>query len=747
MGKIFRLLVFSGWFLAMNLQGQMLLARFECNGNTAGDGNLSGNNYAAGQMTLSGLHVSGSAASLSYTDASVRLTLTSSVGASNCLYFSMAPVEGYIVEIRRIVMNIRKDSKAGNVILYYNTSGQPFLNSNSTAIYTAGNGNTGTEYTAVPVKYPDHFTSPLKITDPLEPGSILLSSGKDGGALSVDYLAVYGYVYKVGDTPPSDGIEKGFSVDIHENVRSINPLFWGANFLFWIEDDAALADEKIENSLKEMPCTILRYPGGTVADNFHWKTNLLDNVNRFPYEEGAAESDFDEFMAFCSRTGTEPILVVNTESWWIHGDIDGGVQEAVDWVRYCKEKGYQVRYWEIGNETYWHPFMTAQEYGQVVKKYAMAMKTEDPDAKISANGHWDVDVTGTKERTDASRWESIRQMYADISSRQDAEAADAYADQYKDEDIRNGSDKWWDHVAETCGGYIDMISVHWYFSGGTNMESMTGSLEKIRTLFRNKYPDREYTMCMTEYNCNNDDHKLAVSGLFDGIGRFLLAGVEIGNFWPLRNTVNGSRTSILNPATKEEAYPYQVLKMYANNLKGNLLGVSSDDMIFPFASYDGQQLTVVVSGRAITSQPVYATMNFPEMDEFELMDAVSYDPPATNVNPIRLVENDLNVNILESGCSFKVMPYQTVMIRFRNKETAADDPGFSPDPEVYVSGQIIRVSYAKDFETEIYNLRGLKIARQLCSGTAEMDVPAPGVYILRMMSDDFGVKVKKVIVN
>ena len=89
-----------------------------------------------------------------------------------------------------------------------------------------------------------------------------------------------------------------------EKLAEVSPLFWGTNFLFWVEDDEALSDGTIENALRELPCRILRYPGGTVADNFHWETNMLDNNACFPYEEGSAESDFDEFIAF-GRNGKD----------------------------------------------------------------------------------------------------------------------------------------------------------------------------------------------------------------------------------------------------------------------------------------------------------------------------------------------------------------------------------------------------------------------------------------------------------
>src|SRR5690554_1842776 len=80
-------------------------------------------------------------------------------------------------------------------------------------------------------------------------------------------------------------------VEIDQVLAPVSEDFWGTNFLYWIEDDASLADGKLARLLKENNCPVLRYPGGTVADNFHWKTATLDNTYMFPYESGEEESD------------------------------------------------------------------------------------------------------------------------------------------------------------------------------------------------------------------------------------------------------------------------------------------------------------------------------------------------------------------------------------------------------------------------------------------------------------------------
>ena len=58
-------------------------------------------------------------------------------------------------------------------------------------------------------------------------------------------------------------------VNLEKLIHPIQPFFWGTNLLFWIDDDAALENVKIIKALDEMNIQLLRYPGGTVAENFH----------------------------------------------------------------------------------------------------------------------------------------------------------------------------------------------------------------------------------------------------------------------------------------------------------------------------------------------------------------------------------------------------------------------------------------------------------------------------------------------
>ena len=381
----------------------------------------------------------------------------------------------------------------------------------------------------------------------------------------------------------------------------VDPRYWGTNFLFWIEDDQAIADGQIAAALEKIPRKVLRYPGGTVADNFHWETNMLDNHCMFPYEEGETESDFDEFMSFCNKIGAEPILVVNTQSWFLQHKIEEGAQEAADWVRYCKEKGYRIKYWEIGNETYWHPVMTAKEYGALVNVYAKAMKAVDPDILVSANGHWDPEMVGTKERMDSTQWENIRQMYLQIKSTEDYKAVSDYKEKNQRKPNTSGPNKWWTDVLSVCGDNIDMVSVHWYYHDN-QVDKIDKRIIQLKKHLKKLKPEKDYLFCLTEYNCNSDGLAYRITGLAEGIGRFLTAGVDLACFWPLR--IGGASSAeknrnMLGMDDKQEQYPQQIYTLFAHNLKGEMIACDTPEEVHTFAAASSDGITAVVSGRKL----------------------------------------------------------------------------------------------------------------------------------------------------
>ncbi|MFT4094183.1 MAG: hypothetical protein QM640_11135 [Niabella sp.] len=387
------------------------------------------------------------------------------------------------------------------------------------------------------------------------------------------------------------------TVQADQPMHQVNPGFWGTNFLYWIDDDASLDRGTLVSRIKEGGIRLLRYPGGTVADNFHWKSSTLDNVNMFPYESGTAETDFDEFMEVCRQTGAEPMCVLNTESWAVRNDIAGGAHEAAEWLRYCKKKGYPVRYWEIGNETYWHPVLSAREYAALVRVYADSMKSVDADVILGINGHWDTQFVGTKERVKKGALPRVLEYRRNINSREDAKRYDDFLKSNTIQPITEGSEKWWEILAAECADKIDMIIVHWYFSP-QQLDNVYGRLTKLRRLLERKLPGKKFLYNMSEYNVTTRTPE-SYMHLTEMMGTMLKAGIDISALWPMR--MKYKKPTYLDYKTHQPSILYQVVQQLSRHFTGDVVNTESADIIPVFAAHNKEETTTVLSGRKIKS--------------------------------------------------------------------------------------------------------------------------------------------------
>ncbi|MFD1052469.1 alpha-L-arabinofuranosidase, partial [Kibdelosporangium lantanae] len=147
--------------------------------------------------------------------------------------------------------------------------------------------------------------------------------------------------------------------------------------------DSELGTNTVADLLGGAGVRMMRYPGGSYADIYHWKDNTA------PGGYVAPNTDFDTFMGGVRRAGGQPIIIANYGT--------GTPQEAADWVRYANvTKGYGAKYWEIGNELYgnghyganWeadnHADKSPTGYANEVVAYADAMKAVDPTIKVGA---------------------------------------------------------------------------------------------------------------------------------------------------------------------------------------------------------------------------------------------------------------------------------------------------------------------------------------------------------------------------
>lgn len=179
----------------------------------------------------------------------------------------------------------------------------------------------------------------------------------------------------------------------------------GLNEAAW---DGNLLDPANPGLLAATGARIMRYPGGSLSDAYHWQSHT--------FEAGWANPNntFDAFMQVAQQAGIQPMLTVNYGS--------GTPQEAAGWVQYANKGGpnysgpvptyaggsstghrYHIKYWEIGNEVYGDGTYTAQweynkhslgpaTYATNFVAFSQAMKAVDPSIKtglvLTTPGSW-----------------------------------------------------------------------------------------------------------------------------------------------------------------------------------------------------------------------------------------------------------------------------------------------------------------------------------------------------------------------
>src|SRR5436190_2007118 len=155
----------------------------------------------------------------------------------------------------------------------------------------------------------------------------------------------------------------------------VDQRMFGINTAIW---DSAFNTDTTRSMFQEMGVQALRFPGGSLSDEYHWSTNTSRN-NTWTWA-----TSFDAFASVALTTRAQVYITANYGS--------GTAQEAADWVRYSNiAKGYNFKYWEVGNENYgsweyythpatWHPYTYAVSF----RDYVTLMKAADPSIKVGA---------------------------------------------------------------------------------------------------------------------------------------------------------------------------------------------------------------------------------------------------------------------------------------------------------------------------------------------------------------------------
>ncbi|MCX7722810.1 MAG: alpha-L-arabinofuranosidase [Verrucomicrobiae bacterium] len=168
------------------------------------------------------------------------------------------------------------------------------------------------------------------------------------------------------------------SVNSLTALRTVDARWFGVNTAIW---DDYLGDDITERTqtislLTEMGTTTLRFPGGSISDEYHWATGTtLTNTWRW-------NTTFTEFAMIATNIRAHVFITVNYGT--------GTPEEAAAWVRHSNlTNNYGFKYWEIGNECY-GPWETDSNtyphdpftYATRAKAYIEQMKAADPTIKV-----------------------------------------------------------------------------------------------------------------------------------------------------------------------------------------------------------------------------------------------------------------------------------------------------------------------------------------------------------------------------
>ncbi|GAA2347555.1 cellulose binding domain-containing protein [Dactylosporangium salmoneum] len=358
----------------------------------------------------------------------------------------------------------------------------------------------------------------------------------------------------LGSAPASgtafaDAVPANVTVNARAGLATVADTALGVNDAIW---DSELGSTAVSDLLRAAGAGMVRYPGGSYADIYHWQTHTA------PGGYVAPGTDFDTFMASMQRIGAQPMIIANYGT--------GTAQEAADWVRYANvTKGYHAQYWTIGNENYgnghygtaWeaddHADKSPKAYAEGVVAFSQAMKAVDPTVKIGAvlttPANWPDGLVGGG---DAGTWNQV--------------------------------------VLSIAGPSIDFVDLHWYPGGGSEAEALAKPSQIDDMMYLAKAQIARYAganagrigISLTETNVgvgqNTQPGALFLAQTYSGM---LENGVFTVDWWDVHNGIGtvstvagqtdygdfgmlssgGCANNVCEPAMNTPFAPYHALKL------------------------------------------------------------------------------------------------------------------------------------------------------------------------------------------
>ncbi|HAO78967.1 MAG TPA: alpha-L-arabinofuranosidase [Verrucomicrobia subdivision 3 bacterium] len=198
------------------------------------------------------------------------------------------------------------------------------------------------------------------------------------------------------------------SVNASQTLRAADARWFGLNTAIW---DGYFDTTSTSNALSELGTSILRFPGGSLSDEYHWATGK-SGTNTWAWG-----TTFNNFVHIATNARVQAMITVNYGT--------GTPQEAAAWVRHANVTNhFNFKNWEIGNECYgtWETDTNVNPhdpytYAVRAAQYIAQMKTADATIKIglpvvtgedsSANGYTSHPIYNSRTGTTHYGWTPV----------------------------------------------------------------------------------------------------------------------------------------------------------------------------------------------------------------------------------------------------------------------------------------------------------------------------------------------------
>ena len=185
-----------------------------------------------------------------------------------------------------------------------------------------------------------------------------------------------------------------------DRLDEISPLLFGSA-VEWVDHGNGLCRPgttelraDVVDLLKPLRLSVIRFPGGILADHYHWRDGV-GPLNRRPTRRSPMDGNehantfgTDEYIRFIKAIAAEPLVTANVGT--------GTFEELDAWRRYFDEQGASVPYWELGNEIYLAEprprasvpgnderiYHTPAAYAAKAKDWAARLRAVAPNARI-----------------------------------------------------------------------------------------------------------------------------------------------------------------------------------------------------------------------------------------------------------------------------------------------------------------------------------------------------------------------------